>query len=225
MIAMNKKITDDQYRSLIDTKRIQNVLKFYQSTVNITELYNLWNESKACIMDKISIKAYDSYFDLPESYIEYISFNKLSNKEKFIMEKISSFLKNQEYVYILPIFIIDKSNNIPSGIYSADFKNSILYKYKEFNRQNFGIEIFEKDFNICISYFIDLNECVFLDGEAGFINGIFQIGRIYENIEWVATENGFQSYSKFVSQQSFSHELGINCRTQLFIKNQFLRGI
>ena len=51
MIAMNKKITDDQYRSLIDTKRIQNVLKFYQSTVNITELYNLWNESKTCIMD------------------------------------------------------------------------------------------------------------------------------------------------------------------------------
>ncbi len=225
MIAMNKKITDDQYRSLIDTKRIQNVLKFYQSTVNITELYNLWNESKTYMIDKISIKAYDNYFDLPESYIESISFNKLSNKEKFIMEKISSFLKNQEYVYILPIFIIDKSNNIPSGIYSADFKNSILYKYEEFNRQNFGIEIFKKDFNICISYFIDLNESVFLDGELGFVNGIFQIGRIYENIEYVANENEFETYSMFVPQQSFTHKLGINCSTQLFIKNQFLRGI
>ena len=130
------------------------------------------------------------------------------------------FLKEQKYIYFLPIFIFNKSPNISSGIYSIDFINKMLYKYKIFNEGKF-----EKDFDICISYFIDLNECVFLDGEAGFINGIFQIGRIYENIEWVATENGFQSYSKFVSQQSFSHELGINCRTQLFIKNQFLRGI
>lgn len=220
MIAMNKKITDDQYRSLIDTKRIQNVLKFYQSTVNITELYNLWNESKTCIMDRINIKAYDNYFDIPESYIECLSFNSLSNNEKKIINKMNVFLKEQKYIYFLPIFIFNKSPNISSGIYSIDFINKMLYKYKIFNEGKF-----EKDFDICISYFIDLNECVFLDGEAGFINGIFQIGRIYENIEWVATENGFQSYSKFVSQQSFSHELGINCRTQLFIKNQFLRGI
>lgn len=222
---MNKKFANDQYISFIDTKQVQNVLKFYQSTVNILELYDLREKNRNDILDKINIKAYDNYFDLPESYIESVSFNKLSSKEKIIMEKINSFLKNQEYIYILPIFIIDKSNNIPSGIYSVDFKNRILYKYKKFDKQNFGIEIFEKDFNICISYFIDLNESMFLDGELGFINGIIQIGRIYENIESLANENGFETYSKFVPQQSFTNKLGINCRMQLFIKNQILRGI
>ena len=222
MIAMNKKFIDDQYRSLIDTRRIQNVLKFYQSTVNISELYNPWNESRNAIMDTINIKAYDNYFDLPESYIESISFDKLSNKEKIVINRMDVFLKDQEFIYFLPIFIINESSSIPSGIYSIDFINRVLYKYKEFNKQSFGEEIFQKDFNICISYFVDLNESVFLDGELGFINGVFQIGRIYEDIERVAKENGFHAYSEFISQQAFTHKLGINCRTQLFIKNQFL---
>ncbi|WMM24464.1 hypothetical protein RBU61_16250 [Tissierella sp. MB52-C2] len=222
---MNKKFITDQYIGFMDNKRVQNVLKFYQSTVNIQELYNLWYKNKEYIVDKINIKAYDNYFDLPESYMESVSFNRLSIKEKIVMEKMNDFFKNQEFIYILPIFIIDKSNNIPSGIYSVDFKNKVLYKYKEFERQNFGMEVFKESFNICISYFIDLNESVFLDGELGFINGIIQIGRLYENIESVAKEKEFETYSKFVPQQSFTHKLGINCRLQLFIKNQVLRGI
>lgn len=224
MIAMNKKFATDQYISFIDEKRVRNVLRFYQSTVNIQELYNLWNENRRYIVDKINIRSYDNYFDLPESYMDSVSFNRLSTKEKIIMEKMNDFFKNQEFVYILPIIIIDKSNNIPSGIYSVDFKNRILYKYKEFERQNFGMEVFKESFNICISYFIDLNKSVFLDGELGLINGIIQIGRLYENIESIG-KNGFDTYSKFVPQQSFTHRLGINCRLQLFIKNQVLRGM
>lgn len=214
---MNKKFSVDQYISFIDQQKIKNILKFYQSTVSIQELYYKNNIEKE--------KAYDNYFDLPESFIESITFDKLSNKEKKIIDKINDFLEGQKHIYFLPIFIFNKSNSIPSGIYSADFKKGILYKFKDFYENGFSVGAFQGSFNICISYFIDLYESVFLDGEAGLINGILQIGRIYENIEFAAKENGFETFSKFVSQQSFSHNIGINCRTQLFIKNQFLRGI
>lgn len=217
MTAMNKKFSVDQYISFIDQQKIKNVLRFYQSTVSIQELYYENNIEKE--------KAYDNFFDLPESFIESITFDKLSNNEKKIIDRISDFLESQKHIYFLPVFIVSQSNELPSGIYSVDFKNRVLYKYKEFNEHDFGVGTFEDSFNICIAYFIDLYESVFLDGEAGLINGILQIGRIYENIEFAAKENGFETFSKFVSQQSFSHNIGINCRTQLFIKNQFLRGI
>ncbi|MBU3228911.1 hypothetical protein [Clostridium algidicarnis] len=217
---MNKRFMDDQYISFINTKKIQNVLKFYQSTVSLMELYEIDSRKEE---EKIKIKAYDNYFDIPESYVESIPFDALSDKERLVIDKMNNFFNEQEYVYILPIFIFDESKNIPSGIYSIDFMSQNLYKYKELNKKDFKSKVFEKGFNICICYFIDLNESIFLDGEAGFINGAIQIGKIYENIEWVAKENEFHTYSEFVSQQSFAYNLGINCRTQLFIKNQFLK--
>ena len=73
----------------------------------------------------------NNYFDIPQSYIEAVSICKTSHIEKKIFNKIGEFLKNQDYIYFLPIFIIRKSDTIPSGIYSIDFMNGVLYKFEE----------------------------------------------------------------------------------------------
>lgn len=218
---MNKIFTADNYRSFIKPERIENVLKFYQSTVNIPELYNKWNEDEK---SKINIKAYDNYFDLPESYLDSFTMSNLSANELHIFSKINDFFKSEKPTYILPIFVINKSKNIPPGIYSIDFIKKILFKYKEFDKQTFGATIHE-DFDICICYFVDLYESVFYYGELGFTNGIFQIGKLFETVECEAKKYKICTYSEYVPQQIFSRNLGINCRVQIFIKNQYLKGI
>lgn len=222
MIAMNRNITDDYYLKLIKPEAVKNILKFYQSTVRIKELENKRRSYK----DYISkARALNNYFDIPESYIEAISICKASYIEKEIFNEIEEFLKEEGYVYLLPIFIICGSNNIPSGIYSIDFVNGVLYKFEELNSITCNKDLLEEEFNICISYFLDISHCSFLDEELGFINGIIQIGRLYEKIEQVSMKNNISTFSKFMPQQSFTHDLGINCREQLYIKNQVLRGI
>lgn len=222
MIAMNKKVADDYYLKLIKPSVIKNILRFYQSTVRTREIEDKWNNYRNYIL---KTRIFNNYFDIPESYIEAISICKASKVEEEIFSKIGEFLKGQDYIYLLPIFIIHKSDNIPSGIYSIDFINGILYKFEELSNIICNKDLLEEDFNVCISYFIDINECSLIDEELGFINGIIQIGRLYENIEQISLENNISTSSKFIPQQSFTHDLGINCREQLFIKNQILRGI
>jgi len=147
----------------------------------------------------------------------------LSNNEQVIIKQIDQFLKEEKYIYFIPIFIIKKSNKVPSGIYCIDFNSKCLYKYKELDGKILSEEMLDKDFNICICYFVDLNKSVFIAGEDGFVRGVIQIGRLYEKIDNIAKENNFEVCSTFVPQQSFTHAIGINCRRQLFVTNQFIK--
>lgn len=220
MIAMNKKISDDNYFRLIKPMVVKNILRFYQSTVRTGKFAHRQNNYRNYMLET---RKFNNYFDIPESYIEAISICKTSYIEEEVFNTIGKFFKEQDYIYLLPIFLIHKSDNIPLGIYSIDFIDGVLYKFEELNNIICNKDLMEEDFNMCISYFLDIKQCSLIDEELGFINGIIQIGRLYENIEQVSRQNNMSTYSKFIPQQSFTHDLGINCREQLFIKNQILR--
>jgi len=212
---MNKK-SNSIYTTATYKDREKNVLKFYQSAVSIGELkkeHTIYNEHKKD----------NNYYDIPDSFIELIPLEEMSNKEQAIISEIDQFLKEENYIYFTPVFIVNNCDKVPSGIYCIDFVNRYLYKYKELNKEIFREKIIAEDFNICICYFIDLNKSVFIDGEVGFINGIIQIGRMYEKMVNIAKKNNFKIYSTFIPQQAFSYMVGINCRRQLFITNQFIK--
>lgn len=219
VIVMNKKFSSDIHFSSLDSQKLKNVLKFYQTTVNIKELYNSVDDNV------LNLNLCNNYWDLPEGFTDLVLLSNLSSKEKRVLDKVGDFIKHEDKVYLLPILIVNHTKTIPSGIYSIDFIKNIAYKYKDFDISSFEKEIIHKDFDMCLCYFLDLDYSVFLEGELGFVNGIIQIGRLYESIECFSKDNEIMTYSEFIPQQSFSKKIGVNCRKQLFIKIQFLKEI
>ena len=187
------------------------ILKFYQTTVRIDEF----------IKEENTQDNLEPFWDLPDGYLKRYKFDDFPKEINDIFDRFKIFLNDNKYIYFLPIFIFKNIYTIENGIYCIDISNNIAYKFKEIDNLN-KIYIYS-DFNICISYFLNLKNAIIKDGTQGFINGIVQIGQIYEIINNSFGNTNFDIKSVSVPQQQFTKMMGISCREQLFIKNQLVK--
>ena len=57
----------------------------------------------------------------------------------------------------------------------------------------------------------------------GFIDGLLQIGGIYDRVQNCLDKSSFTSESITVPQQQFTKMVGVSCREQLLIANQMIK--
>lgn len=195
--------------------KINRILRFYQSTVSVNELLE---ESKNNGCSKMKIN-----FNIPDLSINRIPFSQITGDIKMMVEKLVKFELSKEMVYFLPILIVKNADCISSGIYCIDYNEKCLIKYKDIDYEKCDLKCLKDDFDIGISYFLDINMAVMDKGESGFIEGILQIGRVMEHIHMAADKIDLRIHNLLVPQQAFTHGLGLNCRSMLYISNQFVR--
>jgi hypothetical protein len=195
--------------------KVNRILRFYQSTISVSELLE---ESK-----NDGYSDMKTNFNIPDLSINRIPFSQITGDIKMIVEELVRFELPKEMVYFLPILIIKNSDCISSGIYCIDYNKKYLIKYKEIDYKQWGLKCLKDDFDIGISYFLDINMAVMDKGESGFIEGILQIGRVMEHMDTTADKIDLRFYNLLVPQQAFTHGLGLNCRSILYISNQFVR--
>lgn len=174
----------------------ERILKFHQSSINI-------------------IKSNKSFIDinktLSETFLSKYKIDTLPNNISGLLYHIKSHLESLKIITTLPIIVI-KGN-----IYTFDFLNNELLKYKETKT------IENEEFSI--SLFLDLEKSLLAYENLAYQEGILQIGSISQTIFNFCNENNLQVIDKFVITQKRTHELGINITKQLLIKSIFIKEI
>lgn len=219
VIAMNKNFTSDMYIRQVDKKKMENVLKYYQSTVFIPEFTDEFNQCSrnAGLCNEIF------YYDLPESIIEEYGFEELDELENKIVTCMVENIRNRYENCILPIITIFNSKNLIPGHYAIDINNKKVLCYKSINEEQFTKLRIDNDFRLSISYFIDVCRSTFYKGEYGFIENVMFIGAL-DNLLSKELE-GMQSekIKLRVPQQFYTHEIGLNLKQQLLILTEFFK--
>lgn len=176
-------------------KNINKILKFHQSSLNV-----------------VGYK--DSIISYPPTINDYFLEKYKIDTFQGIRAKLLNFLKNclenLNPLITMPIIVIS------GDVYSFDFLNNQLLKYKTTELIN--------DAEISISLFLELEKSLLIYKNSAYQEGLLQIGGISQTITNFCKENNLNIIEKFIINQKFTHELGINLRKQLLIKNIFIKG-
>lgn len=212
---MNRKFSCQMpYNELIKNP-IEDVLKFYQTTVKINEFLDTKkNESNNII---------NEYWKLPDGYLKSYKFNEFPENFKLILENFKLFLCEKDDIYFCPIFIFKDITNIENGIYSLDFMSNTAYKFKEIDSTLEETMYLKCTYNMGIVYFLKLEYSIGKELQQGFIDGLLQIGGIYDRVQNCLDKSSFTSESITVPQQQFTKMVGVSCREQLLIANQMIK--
>lgn len=218
---MNRHYWDEYINAFINSNELNKVLKFHQSTLPIIDPQEIikndkfkqeWinTKEKRVVFSDTMIKRYNIY-DLKEDLIKTF----FNLKEAFKTDYINT---------TLPILVVyNEDLGVDLGCYTFNFEDNFLIKYNELKNSN-GIfnEIIDSGIKFSLSYFLSIEDSVYMYGVSGYKKGILQIGEISQKMKIYLNEQNFIINCCFVSEQMFTHNIGINLRKQLLIVNQFV---
>ncbi|MCL1934881.1 MAG: hypothetical protein FWF57_00650 [Defluviitaleaceae bacterium] len=187
------------------------ILKFHQNS-----LYTL--KPTEYINKKLWVEENKSKLPINDIFINRFKLSEVDGIYKDIFNRIKKIFFNMDIVVTLPIFTVYKNNtsNLPMGCYSFDIENDYFVFYKELE-QNFLLE----DINMSISLFLDLEKSLIIFDRKAYQEGLLQIGMLYSQIQDFFIQNNIVVKDYFVNEQSFTHDIGINLRKQVLVKNIF----
>lgn len=186
-----------------------NIKKFHQSTI----LYLEQDDQKITVCDN-----YPEFFDL-EFDIE-----KITKELKELIFLIKNF-KQDEKLYFVCISVLGE-HILPRGVYVLNAECNRIIRYKRINKELERIFLNKnKDIDLCISYFVNLESAVISYKERGFVEAILQIGALKENIRNKYKGSHIEIEEGYINANVISHELGINVNKQLFISNDYIKKI
>lgn len=201
-IVMNKKISDGNYLELVNRPLENTVRRFFQSTIN-------YLPQEFSVESKVN----HLFFDAPENYDYEYSIDDLNGAIRTVLDIIDQAYSS-EIMYMSLSFIINNCPSLEDGIYYYYANDKSLLRYKEIDHKT----IKDNEFEICISYFVDIGNSLFLSEARGFIEAILQIGRTSEKISAAFDRERVFFFNP--NPNIFTHAIGINLVRQLLILNQ-----
>ena len=219
--VMNKHYWDEYKNAFTNSNELNKVLKFHQLTLPIIDPEKIikndgfkqeWinTKEKRVVFSDTMIKRYYIY-DLKEHLMK-IFFN------------LKEIFKTSYMNTTLPVLVVyNESLGVDLGCYTFNFEDNFLIKYNELQNSN-GVfnKIIDGGVSFSLSYFLSIEDSVYMYGVSGYKKGILQIGEISEKMKIYLNEQNFKINCYFVSEQMFTHNIGINLRKQLLIVNQFV---
>lgn len=224
MIVMNEQYWNEYIKNFVDKKFIIKILKFYQSNVSVIEdvveeltfdeRVGLARANSAIVSDVFTLKV--TFGNCPKLKI----FNNIA------ME-IKNFYSNCEAIITLPIIsVLNEKYGIPLGSYCFNIEEGSLLLIKEFNESEIEDIAGKKSQELLLTYFLNIEESVFIYGKQSYNEGIMQAGVLKYKIEKLLIHQGYRIEKDFKPFQKLTHIVGINLRKELLISYQFItRGL
>lgn len=215
---MSKHYWDEYLRYFIDDKKLNQVLKFHQSNINLLESTGYFDE------DINKEKWIDSKKDrviFSDILLKKYELSSLTEELKKLFQMLEKSFASTDIITTLPILVIYNDRiGIDKGCYTFNFKDKYLIKYCDFENNELLQCMKQNNIKASISYFLSIEESICIYGGIGYLKGIFQIGQISKMLEIYL--NYAETKNIFINNQSFTHDLGINLRKQILIHTSFI---
>jgi len=215
-------------RNISDTD-IKRVLKFHQSSMDIIDqglfVEHIVNSERDEWLNRNAVNVEKS--DRCISKHPVLDFSDTISK---LYEVIDGFFRNTSIVTTLPIITIFSDAFKEKGLVHCsccfDFDEASLIKFSEINNELLWTNLMlEKEIDVCISLFLDIERSFIANQNRAYTDGILQIGMLTQKIQDLCKNENTSIIQTFVNLQKFSHDIGVNLRKRLLINNIFLGGI
>lgn len=214
---MTKHYWDEYLNVLLDHNEINRILKFHQSNVPVID-QNQLIKSDINKLDWIELNK--DIVISSDIVLKKYSIAELCSSLKSIYKLMKKQFEEAKIPLILPVFtVLPKFQGVESGCYTFNFQEESLIKYKELPNSESISLLKNKNIDICLSFFLNLERSTFLYEGLGYLKGILQIGEFSGTL---ITKLNLESKDIFIQPQTFTHDLGINLRKQILIKNECL---
>lgn len=213
---MNDYYWNEYIKLFVNDDLLKHTLKYHQRTLIKYPQKRNPTDMMINLCQANAIKKADIIIDL-------ILFKEITGEILKLYEELKKLYLSRTYNVSFPIIInLQNSNGLKKGIYSIDFEQEALLRYKLIEScQSEILQIIGKKNDIVISFFLNIEQALALYGERGYINGIEEIGYIVNALKlyFMSKLNAL-----FLPEQQATHDMGLNVRKCLLIESMGYRG-
>ncbi|KQL58302.1 MULTISPECIES: hypothetical protein [Bacillaceae] len=216
---MSSNYWDEAKSMLLDDKALNDVLKFHQNTTRITDINSVLGKDE---IRSTWIEEKRGRVIHADTFLKRYSFDELHESLWHITNVLKHYIDTDSLNFTLPVLGVFKDQfELETGFYTFDFENRYLVKYQEIDDSVELLQPIRREFHLSLSFFLSIEEAVFILGRQGYRDGLVQIGEWFGKVtshltlvHWLRTI--------FIPDQPWTYVLGLNLRKQFHIKTIFI---